>query len=228
MSVEGGVAWPREGVARAVPTKVTAMIRSRTCIGSLHLEEHGTLLDGCPGLDEHAPDGARGRGAEFILHLHRLHHDEPLTGLHGIAVADVHPNDHPWHRRDERRWAGGAARRGREIADCARSLVECLDLEPNSIHPERVSAAGRAAPGDHPVHFVAEHEHALGGALELLDPSTGRDLSHGHMLPVDDNLELGAIDDHQVFHAAAGTSSHTVSTCAVCGNMSKATREAIA
>ena len=41
---------------------------------------------------------------------------------------------------------------------------------------------------------------------------------------VEQDLVFRAADPHEVLHAgsSAGTSSHTVSTCAVCGNMSNA------
>jgi hypothetical protein len=44
---------------------------------------------------------------------------------------------------------------------------------------------------------------------------------------IDVHLTPLTVELHDVLHAA-GTSSQTVSTCAVCGNMSKATSDSIA
>ena len=44
---------------------------------------------------------------------------------------------------------------------------------------------------------------------------------------VEDDLVILIADANEIFHAASGTSSHTVSTCAVCGNMSNARSDAM-
>ena len=52
-----------------------------------------------------------------------------------------------------------------------------------------------------------------------------RDAGHVETSPDRAEVHVGAftVDVDDVLHAPSGTSSHTVSTCAVCGNMSKQT-----
>ena len=53
---------------------------------AVNFHQHGPLLHRRPGRRQHPPHAARRRRPELVLHLHRLHHDEALSGRHLVPA----------------------------------------------------------------------------------------------------------------------------------------------
>src|SRR5439155_3528668 len=145
---------------------------------------------------------------------------------HAIADARVDAHDKARHRRSQ--WRGSLSRRRRtgQRANGARSLVERLDLEPIAIEPNAVLAARRGAPYDRTMHLVTDGNDLHWCVVDWQKPRDHGGAVDPYTVGIEDHLVLVGADPHQVPHAApvreSGTSSQTVSTCAVCGNMSNA------
>src|SRR6185437_217802 len=186
------------------------------------LYQQRALLDRAPRGRVYGADPTRGDRAKLVLHLHRLHHDESLPRLHGVADLHSDAHDEPRHRRNERRRSLRSGGLGREITNGARALVERFDLEAEPVEPQRIDAWTAPSTHDDTMHFAPNRHHAHRRAIDRGD--LGRDVLavDVHTFGVEQNLVVLAVDSNEISHASLGTSSHTVSTCAVCGNMSKA------
>ena len=71
------------------------------------------------------------------------------------------------------------------------------------------------------MHLIAKGQHSFWRSFDLGQSCPRLETLHPRQLTVEEDRDLGVIHDDDVLHAANGTSSHTVSTWAVCGNMSK-------
>src|ERR1019366_8294818 len=168
----------------------------------------------------HSP--SRGR-PQLVLHLHRLHRRNSLPRLDLIAWLHVNSDHQPRHRRPHRLRSSGPGGRRREVANGARPLVQRLDRIPSPVDSQQVRPTLPIAPSRDPVHGIADSDEPHGRAFHIAEPRVfGRPAVDGGLIPIDGHLDPPPRDLHDVFHAVAGTSSHTVSTCAVCGNMSNA------
>ena len=67
----------------------------------------------------------------------------------------------------------------------------------------------------HPVDRSADRQHLHRRALDIRDAGVNRGVTHTHGTVAERHFDALAVDINDVFHAATGTSSHTVSTCAV-------------
>src|SRR3954471_18121059 len=77
-------------------------IRIRACLFPCYDDEHRARLHLLSGLHPHLGDRAGRRRGDGVLYLHRLEHDQSLSGSHPCARFDEHPHDRPRHRSDER------------------------------------------------------------------------------------------------------------------------------
>src|SRR5215467_1022818 len=130
------------------PTRTFRIIDLPTFTRSFELDQQRSLLDRRPRTSDHRLHLASGRGAQLVLHLHRLHHDERLPRLYCLADLHVHSNDEPRHRRLERRrprWRRGLSG---EISNRARALVERFDVEAIAVEPQRIDSAARTGTND--------------------------------------------------------------------------------
>src|SRR5512143_120779 len=100
-------------------------------------------------------------------------------------------------------------------------------LEAVAVEPEGVQAARRTGADDHSMHLVADRHHSNGRSIDRDDVRGDIRSVDVHAVAVEHHLVVLIADSYEVFHAASGTSSQTVSTCAVCGNMSNARSEAM-
>src|SRR5436190_9559846 len=236
MSVDGA-ASTRAGVAVVVISRarvhprnaapsaivVAALRKSVPFIGGLHLENQRTLLHDAPGCHRDASYDAGCRGLEFVFHFHGFHDNETLTRAHALTLADTHPHHKSGHRRDEARRSAGMLHRARQVANRARAFIERLDGKTVTIDADLVPAAPtfrRPARVDG-MYRVIEPEDVQISLSQLVDARIELLAVDADALAVQLDLEVALADGDVVLHRqAAGTSSQTVSTCAVWGNMS--------
>src|SRR5689334_1775697 len=203
---------------------VIAPRRADSRPASLERHQQRPLLHRSARRDLDAAHLARRRRAQLVLHFHCFHHDNPLPSLDHVANGNVHADYEPGHRGDNGSGAGGAGIGNREISQSAPPLIQRFDIEPVTIDPQKVPASA--------VAFLFYDTEDLGS-----------DANHHHRTAFDvgelrRNRRFGLVSDliaierygvslaiylDNVLHAAlaAGRSTHTVSTWAVCGNMSK-------
>src|SRR5918992_1154202 len=193
--------------------------------GLRQVDEDRALVDGVACRHADSFDYARPGRAQLVFHLHRFHDHKALSGRDAVARLREHPDDQPRHRRYERAEPRVRRRRSSELANRAHALVDCVDVEAEAAEVDDVLAAGRTAAHEDAVYAPADGDHPDGRALDVGNVSLGFEVADADRRSVERNLDLLAVHRDDVFHAAAGTSSQTVSTCAVCGNMSKATTD---
>src|SRR5687767_1272165 len=76
--------------------------------------------------------------------------------------------------------------------------------------------------------FVPQRDESERSSVDRLEPCVDFDVAQFRGRSGELYFPALAVEIDDVLHAAdAGTSSHTVSTCAVCGNMSNATSDRI-
>ena len=151
----------------------------------------------------------------------------PWPALNRIANGPVDANDEARHWREERGRTRGTRRGGRQLADGPRALVERLDVVAPSSDRQAILSARLTAAHGNPVNLVAKGEHHDRRTGELREMGMHGIAVDADPFPIELDLDRLARHFHDVFHAASGTSSHTVSTCAVCGNMSNEARLAM-
>src|SRR4051812_17071150 len=237
MSVDGtpstraGVVVVVVSGARAHPTNaapsdiaVATLRKSVPFICGLHLEKQGALLHDASRCHRDASHDAGCRGLELVFHFHGFHDNETLTRAHEVTLADTHPHHEPRHWRDEARRSAGMLHRARQVANRARAFIERLDGKAVPIDADLVPAAPtfrRPARVDG-MYRVAEPENVQIALSEPVDTRMELLAVDADALAVQLDLEVPLADGDVVLHRhAAGTSSQTVSTCAVWGNMSK-------
>src|ERR1035437_9128330 len=180
----------------------------------LHRLSHGGM---------HRLDSPSGRRPEFVLHLHGLHPRNSLPRLYLVPWLPVNRTHEPRPGPPRGLRSGGPGGRRREVANGARPLVQRLDRIPSPVDSQQVRPKKLIAPSRDPVHGIADGDEPHGRAFHISEPRVfGRPAVDGDLIPIDGHLDPPPRDLHDVFHAVTGTSSHTVSTCAVCGNMSNA------
>src|SRR5258705_2836279 len=240
MSVEGAAVgdggWDGEGAGgRPQPPSTRAMAHATAAVRhvrdllmvmvGIRLEQQGSLLHRIAWCDMDLPHDAGSGGAQLILHLHRFHHHEALSGAYRVTLRDVHAYHEPRHGGEKLGRPGHLPGRARKLANRATSFIERFDAELESLHGEVVLSAMVAATPENAVDLVSDLEELIWCRRQVFEARRDRRFPlERDGLAVDGDFELLIPDPNEVFHAA-GTSSHTVSTCAVCGNMSKARTE---
>src|SRR5688500_18081207 len=96
-----------------------------------------------------------------------------------------------------------------------------LDSKVEALKLDRLLPGHRPAARENAVDPVANRGHPDRRSLHVDELRRLHDVPGPGGGPVDRDLVLLSVYDDEVLHALPGTSSHTVSTCAVCGNMSK-------
>src|SRR6185503_7293780 len=221
VAVSGARAQPRN----AVPSDVAAAStrRSLPFMFGLHFEQQRTFFDRASWRHRDTPDDASCRGLELILHFHRFHDYETLTRTYAVTFTHIHPHYQSRHRRHEPRRTAGPLRGARQVTNRAGALVERLDRKAVAVDTDLVPAAaifGRPARVD-AMHRVPDAQHVYLARTRLIDARLHLLVCDGDAVAVQLDLDVAPAHVHVVLHRqAAGTSSQTVSTCAVWGNMS--------
>ncbi len=187
------------------------------------------FLYGPPRDDVNPLDNSRRSCSKFVLHLHGLHDDEPLPSLNSIAFGNANIHNKPGH------WgfqvgntARGLGRSG--LLDCSPSFIERIDFETFTVDPNRVVSTPRLARSIldlfalecYSVDSVTYPKNRGMLGRETLERSVQLSAVHRDALSHCFHRESLVVDDNRILHGAPSrTSSQTVSTCAVCGNMSK-------
>ena len=130
------------GEIRADGVEIDCPLRlSRTCTVDIHLldeRERVPLEHRVADAHEHAVDAAAGRGGDHVLHLHRLHHEEPLAAAaRGRRRPHRRCDDRALHRRADGDEAGrdihrrrrSARRHLRPVLPCASTASGSRDID---------------------------------------------------------------------------------------------------
>jgi hypothetical protein len=112
----------------------------------------------------HSSGGLR---AQFVFHLHRLHHDQPLAGTYLFADAGIHANHKAGHWRDHRRWTGWRCVFSRHLANRPSALVESLDVKAIPIDPQRIQSTLRAALYGDAMHCTVDCHEMDGSTIDV-------------------------------------------------------------
>ena len=198
--------------------------RDRDQVNSVEDNEQRTLLNRCTRTHFDASNGSGSGRPQLVLHLHRFHHYNALPGFDFVADGNVDPHNEAGHRRQHRRWPARTRIRCRYVADPASPLVESFDLEPVAIDPQRISAATRTLLRDDTINVRTDlyHSHWTPFNIRKLGVLRLLALVRGIRLIQGDQASLSIyFDDVSHVPRPVGRSSQTVSTWAVCGNMSK-------
>src|SRR5687768_9202624 len=223
---------PRAGGARQA-RNVRLRVRRRIMRGSApagrtcrriralrQLHQNGPFLDGCPRLDAHGADDPGALGPELVFHFHRLHDNHRRARLNRIAHLHAYADDHPGHRRDERRGPGPLLSLSGQVSNGPRAFVEGLDLVSMPIDPKDELTPPGAPLHNDAVHLVADRQDLHRRSPDVSEVGAGMNVADTDVITIDCDVEAIAIHRHDVSHSVSGTSSQSVSTWAVCGNMS--------